>query len=281
MKESLYDRLHAAAQAIREEVGAEPPQVALILGSGLGAWADTLTDAQTVDYSRLPGFPSSTVAGHAGRLVVGSRGGLRCIAMQGRVHMYEGHSARAVVFPLQTMLTLGAKTVLVTNAAGGLVHEPGTLMVIDDHINLMPDHPLTGENDERLGPRFPDMTRAYCPELRELAHRAAAKVGVTLANGVYAGLSGPTYETPAEIRMLRAIGADAAGMSTVPEVIAANHMGARVIGISCITNKAAGLSDSALSHDEVTETATRIREPFIRVVDAILVELAAQGGTTS
>jgi purine-nucleoside phosphorylase len=273
---STYDDLQTAAAFVRQKIGDRSISIGMILGSGLGAYAETLENPVFIDYAEIPGFPSSTVQGHAGRLVIGEKAGLGCAAMQGRVHFYEGHSLQTAVFPARTLITLGAKTLLITNAAGGLEHPPGTLMVIRDHLNLFPENPLRGENDERLGPRFPDMTRAYAPELRELAHRAAESMDLELGEGVYAGLPGPAYETPAEVRMLKTLGASAAGMSTVPEVIAANHMGARVLGISCITNKAAGLSDQALSHDEVTETASRIRDTFVGLLDAILRELAKE-----
>lgn len=269
----LYDALQNAAAYVLGQIGERRPSVGLILGSGLGAYAETLEDAIFIDYANIPHFPVSSVEGHSGRLVVGTKNGLVCAAMQGRVHFYEGHSAQTVVFPVRTLITLGIQTVIITNAAGGLDDEPGTLMLIRDHINLIPENPLRGINDERLGPRFPDMSCAYDRQLRQLAHRAANEIGIELSEGVYAGLPGPTYETPAEIQMLRVMGANAAGMSTVPEVIAATHMGANVLGLSCITNKAAGLSDTPLSHEEVTETATQIRETFIRLLDAILGEL--------
>jgi purine-nucleoside phosphorylase len=273
MTNDLVARLDQACNSIRDRIGDRAPKVGLILGSGLGSYADSLNDAVAIEYSDIPHFPVSTVHGHAGRLVVGTRSGACCVAMQGRVHFYEGHSAQTVVFPLRTMVRLGAEVVIITNAAGGLRDDPGTLMLITDHLNLFPDHPLRGENDERLGPRFPDMTRAYSPRLRELARSAAAQMSLDLAEGVYAGLPGPAYETPAEIKMLGVLGAHAAGMSTVPEVIAANHMGAEVLGISCITNQAAGLSGQALSHDEVTETAAQIRDTFKELLDRILGNL--------
>ena len=273
----LSAELAAATSAIRARAGEEPPAVGLILGSGLGSFAGRLEDPAVVPYGEIPGFARSTVVGHAGQMVIGRRGGLRCAALQGRVHFYEGHSARQVAFPARTLVALGARTLIVTNAAGGLRHPPGTLMLIRDHINLFPDHPLRGPNDDRIGPRFPDMTRAYPVELREIARAAARETGVELAEGVYAGSGGPSYETPSEIRMLDVLGADATGMSTVPEVIAAVHMGARVLGISCITNWAAGLGGAApLSHDEVTETAARVREKFEALLDAILVRIAAE-----
>lgn len=278
MSSAVYAQLQEATTFLRDRLQARVPRIGLILGSGLGPYADQLEDPVIIEYRDIPHFPVSTVVGHAGRLVVGERMGVTCIAMQGRVHMYEGHPASAVAFPARTLIALGARTLIITNAAGGLrpEWEPGTLMLINDHINLLPDHPLRGPNDERLGPRFPDMTRAYDASLRQLARRAAGRVGVPLEEGVYAGGPGPCYETPAEVRMLRVLGADACGMSTVPEVIVASHMGARVLGISCITNKAAGITGEPLSHDEVTETAARVRERFHLLLDAILENLAGE-----
>jgi purine-nucleoside phosphorylase len=277
----LYERVQAAAAAVRARCGGRVPQVGLILGSGLGAYAEKLTDggeAVAIDYADIPGFPRSHVVGHAGRLWLGRRRGASCVAMQGRVHMYEGHSAQTVSFPARVLIALGARVLIVTNAAGGLVPEwpPGTLMLIRDHIDLLRDHALRGPNDERLGPRFPDMTRAYAPELRDLVREVAARAQIAMQEGVYVAMPGPTYETPAEVRMLQTLGAHATGMSTVPEVVVANHMGARVIGISCITNKAAGITGDALSHEEVTETAARVRGTFERLLDEILAELVAR-----
>jgi purine-nucleoside phosphorylase len=274
--DNLYDRVHAAAEAVRARTAASP-QVGLILGSGLGGFADGLARATAIDYGDVPHFPRSHVAGHKGRLVIGERAGVPCIAMQGRIHMYEGHSAATVAFPARVLVALGAKVIIVTNAAGGLnpAWQPGTLMLIRDHLDFLRDHALRGPNDERLGPRFPDMTTAYAPELRRLARGAAEAAGIALAEGVYVAMPGPTYETPAEVKMLQLLGADATGMSTVPEVCAARHMSARVIGISCITNHAAGITGRALSHDEVTETATRVRATFERLLDAILGALVA------
>lgn len=274
MSEGLYDQVQRAAAAVRARVPTAP-QVGLILGSGLGAYGDKLADATAIDYAEIPGFPTSHVPGHQGRLVLGERAGVRCVAMQGRVHMYEGHSAAVTAFPARVLIALGARVLIITNATGGLDPSwaPGTLMLIRDHINLLPDHPLRGPNDDRLGPRFPDMTKAYAPELRALAKDAAAAAGVPLEEGVYVASSGPTYETPAEVRMLQGLGAHATGMSTVPEVIVARHMGARVIGISCITNNAAGITGQELSHEEVTETATRVRGTFEALLDAILGRL--------
>ena len=266
--DDLYDRVQAAASAIK----GPKPKVGLILGSGLGGYADRLANATSIDYADIPHFPRSRVPGHRGRLVLGDRAGVACAAMQGRVHMYEGHSAATVAFPARVLVALGAKVLIVTNAAGGLNPDwqPGTLMLIRDHIDQLRDHALRGPNDDRLGPRFPDMTTAYAPELRALVRETAKASGIALAEGVYVAMPGPCYETPAEVRMLQGLGADATGMSTVPEVCVARHMGARVIGISCITNQAAGISGQELSHDEVTETASRVRVTFETLLDAIL-----------
>lgn len=276
LPDTLYDRVHAAAQAVRA-VTDSVPQVGLILGSGLGGFADSLEHATAIDYPDIPHFPRSHVVGHRGRLVLGSRGGACCVAMQGRVHMYEGHSAATAAFPARVLVALGAKVVIVTNAAGGLnpAWQPGTLMLIRDHIDLLRDHALRGPNDDRLGPRFPDMTQAYAPELRKLVRGVAERAGIALEEGVYVAMPGPCYETPAEVKMLQTLGADATGMSTVPEVCVARHMGARVIGISCITNQAAGITGQALSHEEVTETATRVRATFEGLLDGILAGLVA------
>lgn len=275
-------RLADALRAVRARTDARP-EVALVLGSGLGSFADTLADATVIPYADIPGMPVSAVPGHAGQLVVGEAEGVRCVAMQGRVHLYEGHDPAEVVFGLRLMLQLGAGTVIVTNAAGGAnpVLEPGDLMLIEDHLNLTGRTPLLGVNDDTLGPRFPDMSRAYDPELRRIACRVAASLGVSLRGGVYAGLLGPSYETPAEIRMMQRLGADAVGMSTVLETIAARHAGARVLGISCITNKGAGLSAQLLDHSEVQETADRVRDAFVALLRGVLAALRdGRGGST-
>jgi purine-nucleoside phosphorylase len=276
--ETLFSRVNTAAEAIRHRVGLVP-EVGLILGSGLGTYGDKLEHAKRIPYADIPYFPQAHVVGHKGCLVVGERAGVGCVAMQGRVHMYEGHSAATVAFPARVLVALGAKVLIITNAAGGLnpSWSPGTLMLIRDHIDMLRDHALRGPNDERLGPRFPDMTRAYAPELRTLVKDAAAAAKIHLEEGVYVAMPGPTYETPAEVQMLQRIGADATGMSTVPEVVVARHMGARVIGISCITNQAAGISGHELSHAEVTETAARVRATFEQLLDAILGGLVARG----
>ena len=273
---AVYEQVQEAAAAVRAQAGDRVPRVGLVLGSGLGAYADGFASAVRVDYADIPHFPRSRVPGHQGRLVIGERAGVTCVAMQGRVHLYEGYSAAVVAFPARVLVALGAKVLIVTNAAGGLQPgwAPGTLMLIRDHIDLLRDHALRGANDDRLGPRFPDMTHAYAPELRAIAKEAAGAAGIRLEEGVYVAMPGPTYETPAEVRMLRTLGADATGMSTVPEVVAARHMGARVLGISCITNHAAGTSDAPLTHDEVTETAARVRSTFESLLDSILSRLA-------
>lgn len=275
---SLRARLDESVAALRA-LDPRVPSVALVLGSGLGAFADTLVDATVIPFSEVPHLARVTVPGHAGKLVIGRlRQGPSPVvaALSGRIHLYEGHSPDDVVFNVRALLTLGARTLVVTNAAGGIspTLRPGDLTLLTDHLNLTGRTPLAGPNDDSLGPRFPDMTDAYDPGLRALAHSAAESVGHTLREGVYAGLLGPSYETPAEIRMLRSMGADLVGMSTVTEVIAARHMGARVLGLSCVTNLAAGVSPHALSHTEVEETARLARDRFIALLEAILRGLA-------
>ena len=272
---AYYDEVTAAADAIRARV-AEVPAVAIVLGSGLGDFAGSLDDAVSLPYGDLPYWPSSTVAGHAGRLVVGSSDGCRIAALAGRSHLYEGHDPRTVTFAVRVLGVLGVKTLILTIAAGGVNtgFSQGALMLIDDHINLTGQNPLVGANDDRLGPRFPDMSSVYSPRLRAIALEAGNACGVGLAHGVYAALLGPSYETPAEIRYLRTIGADAVGMSTVPEAIAARHMGIEVLGISCITNMAAGVLPQPLDHAEVMETARRVRGQFIALLEGIIVRLS-------
>jgi purine-nucleoside phosphorylase len=252
------------------------PHIALVLGSGLGAFADELSDSVKIPYSRIPGFPSSTAVGHAGRLVIGQAGGIPLAAMQGRVHLYEGYSPRQVTFPLRVFGRMGIKAVILTNAAGGINREygQGALVVMTDHINLQGENPLAGSNDDRFGPRFPDMSRAYCNEYREITLHAARRLGKPVHQGIYAALLGPNYETPAEIRYLRTIGADLVGMSTVPEVIVARHMGIKVLAISCVTNMAAGILDQPINHEEVLETTARVREDFVALLRAVLPEIA-------
>ncbi|GAB4199095.1 MAG: purine-nucleoside phosphorylase [Sandaracinaceae bacterium] len=267
-------RLDAAVPVIRARV-ANVPKVALVLGSGLGDFADTLENRVAIPYGEIPTMPQSGVQGHAGKLVFGRAEGVDCVAMQGRVHLYEGHSASDVVFGLRLMIRLGARFVIITNAAGGASPrlEPGELMLIEDHVNLTGTNALLGPNEDALGPRFPDMSVAYDLRLRELALAAATEAGFQLARGVYAGLLGPSYETPAEVRMLGMLGADAIGMSTVLETIAARHMGARVLGISCITNKGAGLSHGLLDHAEVQDVANRVRGRFVALLRGVLARI--------
>jgi len=259
---------------VRDRVG-ELPTIAIVLGSGLGDFADTLASPVSLPYVTIPGWPASTVAGHAGQLVIGQVRGRRVAVLSGRAHFYEGYPMATVVFATRVMGALGVKTIILTNAAGGIntSFSQGALMVIDDHLNLMGTNPLIGVNDERLGPRFPDMTEVYSKRLRALADGAAKANGLPLAHGVYVGLHGPSYETPAEIRHLRTIGADAVGMSTVAEAIVARHMGMEVLGISCITNMAAGVLPQVLNHAEVMETGQRVKGAFIALVEQIVGEL--------
>src|SRR5436309_11065419 len=252
------------------------PKVGLVLGSGLGAFAGSLTDATNIPYSEIPSFPQSTAIGHAGRLVIGNAGSVPVAAMQGRVHQYEGYSAQQVAFPLRVFARMGINSVILTNAAGGinLGYSQGALVLIKDHINLQGTNPLVGPNDDRFGVRFPDMTHTYSRAYREIAREEAAKVGLILHEGIYAALLGPSYETPAEIDHLRRIGADLVGMSTVAEVIAARHMGLKVLAISCVTNMAAGILDQPLSHAEVMETGERVRTTFEALLKAVLPRVA-------
>ena len=248
------------------------PKIGLVLGSGLGAFADSLTDATRVPYSEIPSFPQSTAIGHAGRLVIGNAGNVPVAAMQGRVHQYEGYSAQQVAFPIRVFGRMGIKSVILTNAAGGinLGFSQGALVLIRDHINLQGTNPLVGPNDDRFGVRFPDMTHAYSRAYREIAREEAADLGIMLHEGVYAALLGPSYETPAEIEHLRRIGADLVGMSTAAEVIVARHMGLEVLAISCVTNMAAGILDQPLSHAEVMETGERVKSTFEALLRAVL-----------
>jgi purine-nucleoside phosphorylase len=252
------------------------PKIGLVLGYGLGSFADDLSDATRIPFSNIPFFPRSTAVGHAGQLVIGNAAGIPVAAMQGRVHRYEGYSAREVVFPMRVFDQMNVHAVILTNAAGGinLEYKQGALVVITDHINLQGDNPLVGPNDDRFGPRFPDMTQAYWKPYRELALQAAQKLEKTVYQGVYAALLGPSYETPAEIRYLRAIGADLVGMSTVPEVIAARHMGVKILAISCVTNMAAGILDQPINHEEVLETGERVKGDFVALLLAVLPAIA-------
>ena len=271
---SYYDQVKHAADAIRARVP-DVPAIAIVLGSGLGDFASGLAGAVTMPYHELPHWPASRVIGHAGTLVVGTVKGKTIAALAGRCHLYEGHDAGRVTFAVRALGLLGVKTLILTNAAGGVNtgFAKGALMVIDDHINLMGQNPLVGENDDRFGVRFPDMTEVYSSRLRGIADRAGAAVGLTLPHGIYAGLMGPSYETPAEIRYLRTIGADAVGMSTVPEAIVARQMKVEVLGISCITNMAAGVLPQPLDHAEVMATAARVRGQFIALLEGIIGEL--------
>jgi purine-nucleoside phosphorylase len=275
MQNPQLPRIQRAALDVRR-VDARKPKVALVLGSGLGSFADTLERKTVVPYSDIEGMPASSIVGHAGNLVIGEVSTLPVVAMQGRVHLYEGHPVCDVVFGVRLVRHLGADTLIITNAAGGSGDglEAGDLMLIEDHLNLTGTSCLVGPNEDELGVRFPDMSEAYDRKLIELADGIASSQGVTLKRGVYAGLLGPSYETPAEIRMLRRLGADAVGMSTVLEVIAARHMGMRVLGISCVTNLAAGISKTLLSHDEVTETANRVRSKFEGLLRGVLGAMA-------
>ncbi len=272
----LFDRLEAAAALVRDRAGAAPA-IGLILGSGLGGFADSLGDRVTIPFGEVPGFSPSNVPGHAGRLVVGTLGGVVVAAMQGRIHCYEGHAPWEVAFPARVLCKLGIRALVVTNAAGGIraALRPGDLLRISDHLDLSGTNPLVGINDDRLGPRFPDLSAAYDPRLASRLYESARKVGVDLKTGVYACVKGPSYETPAEIRMLRALGADAVGMSTVPEVIAANHMSVPVAGISCITNLAAGLGEQPLSHADVAAEAKRAHARFTALLTSFLPEAVA------
>jgi purine-nucleoside phosphorylase len=269
-----YDRVEEASAAVRARCGTLP-ETAVVLGSGLGDFADTLLEAIATPYGDLPHWPASKVVGHAGRLVIGTVAGKRVAALSGRAHFYEGHELASVVFATRVMGRLGVRQMILTNAAGGINtgFAQGALMVIDDHINLLGSNPLVGANDERFGPRFPDMSEVYSRRLRAIADAAAKANGVPVSHGVYVAVHGPSYETPAEIRFLRTIGADAVGMSTVPEAIAARHMGMEVLGISCITNMAAGVLPQPLVHDEVMETARRVRGSFIALLEGIIERL--------
>jgi len=276
----LYEQIQETVTAVRARAPAEvkAPRVGIILGSGLGSFADRLSGAVSVPYAELPHFPSSSVPGHAGRLVLGTLRGVPVVAMQGRVHGYEGYSQSQVAFPARVLCALGLRALVVTNAAGAINRalHPGDLMAITDHINLSGGSPLYGPNDDRLGPRFPDMSTTYDVGLLARLLECAQATKIDLRSGVYAILSGPSYETPAEIRMLRVLGADAVGMSTVPEVIAAAHMGVKVAGVSCITNLAAGISPKPLSHAEVAETAGRVTETFSRLLIEFLPVAAGE-----
>lgn len=269
-------RLTRAQEAVRARTD-KTPRVGIVLGSGLGGFVDRVEGSVAIDYRDIPGLPTPHVAGHAGQLVLGEISGASVACLSGRAHLYEGHAPQDVVFGARLLAELGCGAVLVTNAAGGIHARlvPGTLMLISDHINLTGRNPLVGFNDERLGPRFPDMSAAYDPELRVAAHAVAREQGITLEEGVYAGVLGPSYETPAEIRMLATLGADAVGMSTVLEVIALRHRGVRVGGLSCITNWAAGISPTPLDHAEVQRTADLVADRLTRLMEGWVQRAAA------
>ncbi|EMF0067026.1 purine-nucleoside phosphorylase [Enterococcus hirae] len=269
----LSEMLQETTQFILEK-GVKEIDFGLILGSGLGELAEEIEEAIVIPYDQIPFFPTSTVVGHAGQLVYGTLSGKKVLAMQGRFHFYEGHSIQTVTYPVRVMAALKAHSVIVTNASGGVNESfvPGDLMLITDHINFTGQNPLIGPNEDEIGPRFPDMSEAYTLTYREVAKEAASRLDLTLKEGVYMGYSGPTYETPAEIRMSRTMGADAVGMSTVPEVIVAAHSGLKVLGISCITNLAAGMQAN-LNHEEVVETTQRVKQSFKALIKEVLVLL--------
>jgi purine-nucleoside phosphorylase len=271
-----FARAEAAAKFIQRNTKLRP-KIALVLGSGLGAFADEFSNAVRIPYPKIPHFPRSTAIGHAGQLVFGSVEAIDVVAMQGRVHFYEGYSIKDVAFPIRVLVRMGVKAVILTNAAGGIKKDftQGRLVVITDHINLQGANPLIGPNDEHFGPRFPDMSMAYDKKFRDLTLAQGRRLGINLGEGVYAALAGPNYETPAEIRYLRSIGADLVGMSTVPEVLAARHSGMRVLGISCVTNAAAGILDQPLDHKEVLGTAERIKGQFIGLLRAVIPNIAS------
>jgi purine-nucleoside phosphorylase len=269
-----YERVVEAAEWLREH-GFDGREIAVVLGSGLGPFADTMQDAFAFDYESIPHWPAASVIGHEGRIVGGTVRGRRVIALSGRVHFYEGHDLRTVTFAVRALGCLGIKTLILTNAAGGIntSFASGALMLIDDHINLFGTNPLIGPNDERFGPRFPDMTEVYSRRLRTLAESVARDMDMTLEHGVYVAVHGPSYETPAEIRAFRTLGADAVGMSTVPEAIVARHMGIEVLGISCISNMAAGVLPEPLRHEDVMETTRRVRAQFAGLLEGIIGRL--------
>jgi purine-nucleoside phosphorylase len=271
---TMFEQSAQAADFLKEALG-EVPTVAVILGSGLGDFADALTDSAAIAYEAIPHWPASGVVGHAGKLVAGRSNGRPVLALAGRAHFYEGHPMSIVTFPTRVLGHLGVKALIITNAAGGINERfaAGGLMVIDDHINAMGTNPLIGPDDERFGARFPDMSEVYSARLRSVADQTATDMGLTLEHGVYVGVHGPSYETPAEIRAFRVMGADAVGMSTVPEAIVARQMAIEVLGISCITNMAAGVLPQPLVHDDVMETARRVRGSFIALLEGIIGRL--------
>lgn len=272
-----FERAEAAAAYILARAAVRP-RIALILGSGLGAFAEEFSAAVKIPYAEIPHFPRSTAIGHSGNFVCGAVGKVAVAGMQGRVHLYEGYSVHEVAFPVRVFARMGVKALIVTNAAGGIKMEftQGRLVAIKDHINLQGVNPLSGPNDERFGPRFPDMTVAYDRRFREMTVGEANRLGIGMYEGIYAALAGPSYETPAEIRYLRSIGADLVGMSTVPEVLAARHSGIRVLGISCVTNAAAGILDQPLNHSEVLATADRVKTQFLSLLRSVIPRIACE-----
>lgn len=277
MTTDYFARAESAAAFILSQTQLRP-KIGLVLGSGLGAFADDLSEAVRIPYTKIPGFPHSTAIGHAGQLVIGKAGSVPVAVMQGRVHLYEGYSAAEVAFPTRVLGRMGIRALVLTNAAGGInpAYGQGALVMLRDHINLQGQNPLTGANDERFGHRFPDMTYTYSKRFREIALDEAKKHSIAPHEGVYAALAGPSYETPAEIRYLRTIGADLVGMSTAPEAIAARHMGIEVLAISCVTNMAAGVVDKPLDHEEVLEVGRRVMGDFIALLQAVLPRIAAE-----
>lgn len=277
---SLYDRASEAARHIGERAAGRKPRVAIVLGSGLGGVADSIPDGVDIPYSEIPHFPTSTVDGHGGSLLIGAIDGGDVAVMKGRFHHYEGYSMEQVTLPVRVFALMGIRSLLLTNAAGSTSTKlaPGSLMIVTDHINLMGENPLRGPNDERFGPRFPDMTSVYAPDYIDVAHEVAREVGMVLAEGVYVGLRGPSYETPAEIRMLRDLGGDAVGMSTVPEAIVARHCGIKVLAMSCITNLAAGLTRNPIDHNDVMEVGGRAQQQLSKLILRIVPRLIALDG---
>jgi purine-nucleoside phosphorylase len=272
-----FARAENAAKFVRARTRLRP-QIALVLGSGLGAFADGMARAVRIDYAKIPHFPRSTAVGHAGRLVIGEVAAIPVAVMQGRVHFYEGYSQQEVIFPMRVLARLGVRAVILTNAAGGICRDynQGCLVVLRDHINFQGTNPLIGPNETRFGVRFPDMSRVYEPSYRKMALEEAKRLGLGTYEGVYAAMTGPSYETPAEIQALRTIGADLVGMSTVPEAIAASHLGIRVLGISCVTNMAAGILDQPITADEVIETGERVKHQFMGLLSAVIPRIAAE-----
>jgi purine-nucleoside phosphorylase len=273
----LYERASEAARYILTKAQGRRPRVAVVLGSGLGGVADAVKDGVEIPYADIPHFARSTVEGHAGTLIIGSCGDVDVVLMKGRVHFYEGYSMEEVTLSVRVFHLMDVRSLILTNAAGGTAPHlsPGSLMAITDHINLMGENPLRGPNDERFGPRFPDMTGVYTPSYVEVAHEIAREIGVVLFEGVYMALRGPTYETPAEIRMMRKLGADAVGMSTAPEATVARHCGMNVLAISCITNVAAGLTSAEISHSEVMEVGARAGKQLSELIVRVIPRIAA------